>query len=213
MGGPVLSTTPDFTLNFDPACYPFFICSLGDINHDGYGDLAVVDDFCNNGWGTFMAYLGHPWLNSDPVLTINGREPPLNLIGIRTAAGLGDVNNDGIDDWAIGAANTNFDGRRGRAVVISGDTTMRVDVDDPVTLHPSSFILSVYPNPFNSSATFTFELLRTSPVTLSVFNTLGQRVGEVNLGQMAAGDLPSGVYLARVETAGRTETRKVVLLM
>jgi len=102
--------------------------------------------------------------------------------------------------------------------------SFRVDITDavdPFIAHPSSFLVSVSPNPFNSSATFTFTLPRTTPVTLSVFNILGRRVREVNLGPMAAGEhwyvfeaggLPSGVYLARVEAAGRAETRKIVLM-
>ncbi|MBU0507479.1 T9SS type A sorting domain-containing protein [bacterium] len=85
---------------------------------------------------------------------------------------------------------------------------------------PAETALS-YPNPFNSTTTFFFALPRTSPVRLSVFNTLGQRVRQVNLGWLDVGEhryvfeasgLPSGVYLARIEAAGKAEMRKMVLL-
>ncbi|MBU0507411.1 T9SS type A sorting domain-containing protein [bacterium] len=93
--------------------------------------------------------------------------------------------------------------------------------NEPPLLCPTSFQLDIYPNPFNSTTTFAFSLPRSSPVTLSVFNTLGQRVRDVNLGGLAAGehrylfdagDLPSGLYLARIEAVGTTRTQKVVLI-
>jgi len=214
--------TPDYQLRF-PGCDNGAqrMASAGDFNGDGYGDLVAIDPACNLASGGLRLYFGHPWLNPDPVLAIDGRESPLNLVGIATAAGLGDINRDGIDDLAIGATNDHTDGRRGRVVILSGDTTLQVGVDYFRPELPQQISVNVYPNPFNSSATFSFTLPRTTPVTLSVFNTLGQRVRDMDFGQMAAGEhryvfeagaLPSGVYLARVEATGRMETRKVVLM-
>lgn len=214
--------TPDYQLRF-PGCDNGAqrIASAGDFNGDGYGDLVAIDPACNLASGGLRLYFGHPWLNPDPVLSIDGRTSPLNLVGIATAAALGDINDDGVDDLAIGATNNHFDGRRGRVVILSGDTTLHVGANPLRAPLPQELTINVYPNPFNSSATFTFTLPRTTPVTLTVFNTLGQRVREVNLGPMAAGEyryvfdaggLPSGLYLARVEAAGLTETKKVVLM-
>lgn len=65
-----------------------------------------------------------------------------------------------------------------------------------------------YPNPFNPSTTVKFDLKENSTVTLSIFNVLGQRVQDFNLGRVGAGThsqvmnmsrFPSGVYFYRIE--------------
>jgi hypothetical protein len=221
LGRDALSSIPDYTLNFDPACYPFFICSMGDINRDGHSDLAVVDDFCNNGWGTFMGYLGHPWLNPDPAFIIQGRDGPLNLIGIRTAAGLGDINGDHIDDWAIGAFNTNWDGRRGRVVVISGDTTLRADVKEPHTPSPQDIQVHVFPNPFNSETTIALEVpLGVNKIEVLTYNLLGQTVRRQEMAARTAtmrfvydaAGLVTGIYLLHIQAGKQSAVQKIVVI-
>ena len=74
---------------------------------------------------------------------------------------------------------------------------------------PKSFGLSQnYPNPFNPTTTINFELKQNSAVKLDIFNVLGQRVQEFNLGQMNAGTynqsvdmsrFASGVYFYRID--------------
>ncbi|MFZ5432457.1 MAG: T9SS type A sorting domain-containing protein [Calditrichota bacterium] len=86
---------------------------------------------------------------------------------------------------------------------------------------PASFSLLAYPNPFNATTTLSFSLSHTSPVSLSVFNLLGQAVYQADLGRLNAGehrhlfdarDLPSGVYLVRVQVGDLSQMRKMVLL-
>ncbi len=92
---------------------------------------------------------------------------------------------------------------------------------DPFIPQSSSFTLSTYPNPFNPTATLSFTLPHSAPVTVSVYNVLGQTVYEENLGRLNAGEhrhlfdaseLPSGVYLSRVQAGERSQVRKIVLL-
>ena len=65
-----------------------------------------------------------------------------------------------------------------------------------------------YPNPFNPSTTIRYTLPLRSHVTLTIFNTLGEKVGEIHNGEadagnhearFDAGDLASGVYLYRLQ--------------
>lgn len=84
-----------------------------------------------------------------------------------------------------------------------------------------SFELSNYPNPFNSSTTIHFTLPGSENVQIDAYNTNGQLVehlanqimdaGPVSL-TWDAGDLQSGVYLLRIRTSTRAETRKVLLV-
>jgi hypothetical protein len=95
-------------------------------------------------------------------------------------------------------------------------------VEGPNDEIPNGFVLQQnYPNPFNSSTTIRYTLPVRSPVTLTVFNTLGQIVrelvnGDIDVGhhevQFDAGDLASGVYLCRMTAGAYTTTRKPVLV-
>ncbi len=99
--------------------------------------------------------------------------------------------------------------------------TGTLDAKDPVIPHPSSFILSAYPNPFNSTTQFSFELNRPAHVELTVFDILGRHVATLLNENRPAGSqlvafnadaLPSGIYIARLSALGQTRLHKVVLL-
>jgi hypothetical protein len=87
---------------------------------------------------------------------------------------------------------------------------------------PALFVLEQnYPNPFNPSTTITFELPRTSYVTLSVYDLLGRTVSvlvqqEMEAGrhekQFAASGLASGIYLYRLRTGDFVATKKMLIL-
>jgi hypothetical protein len=222
-GAQTLSSTPNCALTF-PGCGngPMVIDYAGDFNGDGYGDLAAVSD-CDMGFGALRLYLGHPWLNSDPVVSIDGGDLPLDLIGICDAAGVGDVNGDGIQDLAIGATNemTYHEGRRGRVVILSGDTTLRVGVDNPGPELPQELRMTIYPNPFNITTHLEFTLPSTQRVSLRLYDVLGREVAVLmneirTAGQhqmmFDASGLPSGLYLCRLEAGEMAQTRKMVLL-
>jgi hypothetical protein len=228
-GRSVLNQTTDCILHFaQSSCAedPRQAISAGDFNHDGYQDLIMLASYCNDNWfGAFTLHLGHPWLYSYPAITIDGWSEPLNLIGIFTAAGLGDVNGDGVDDIAIGAYHdTAYLGWRGRCIVIAGDTTLVADADDPFILPPSSFSLSCYPNPFNATTTISFTLPKTESVDLNVYDVTGRKTGgllSAPTGVVAAGEhsmvfdgsnLSSGIYFVRMEAGGISQTKKIVLL-
>lgn len=82
-----------------------------------------------------------------------------------------------------------------------------------------------YPNPFNPQTTITYSLDSAGPVTLSIYNILGQPIQTVSGtqsdghhtfvwdGKTDAGiDAPSGLYFYRLETQQGILTRKMHLL-
>jgi len=92
---------------------------------------------------------------------------------------------------------------------------------------PDQFSLGApYPNPFNASTTFTLNLDKAGQASLRVFNVLGQEVAQIMNRELPAGvhhmiweardangvSLPSGLYLIRLEAAGRSDIQKIVLL-
>jgi len=92
---------------------------------------------------------------------------------------------------------------------------------------PSEFALhDNYPNPFNPTTTFRFDVPEVSDVTLSIYNMLGQRVRTFNHQNTSAGyhsvtwdatndlgdQVGAGVYLYQLRAKQFVKTRKMVLL-
>jgi hypothetical protein len=101
--------------------------------------------------------------------------------------------------------------------------------DDPVSVHsgdaagiPQEFRLHQnYPNPFNPSTVIHFDVPVRSHVILEVYNILGQRVAVLvdefrDAGYYSvpfdAGQVPSGVYLYRLQTGSHNDVKKMTLL-
>ncbi len=104
--------------------------------------------------------------------------------------------------------------------------TLRPSIAVPVTGKaariPRTFALHQnYPNPFNPATTISYDLPGSSPVSLKIYDVLGQVVKTLVEGVQDAGyktvvwdapALPSGVYFYRL-TAGRfTDTKKLLLI-
>jgi len=92
---------------------------------------------------------------------------------------------------------------------------------------PTEFVLEQnYPNPFNPSTTIRFSLPEAAGVTLTIYNTSGQRVRTLVSGQMGAGQhsvvwnatddrgarVASGLYLYTLKAGTVTLQRKLVLM-
>jgi hypothetical protein len=107
-----------------------------------------------------------------------------------------------------------------------------VDIESGQVLPPSSVatedetvrsfrLLQNYPNPFNPSTTIDFEIGTGGPVRLDLFDVLGRRLETLHDGILpsgwhsvtwTSGNRPSGVYLYRLESAGRRAMRSMTLL-
>jgi len=91
-----------------------------------------------------------------------------------------------------------------------------------VVLLPKAYALHAnWPNPFNSSTMIRYDVPQAGKVSLTIFNLLGQRVVTLFDGRQLAGtytiawdaaNLPSGVYLCRMDAAQFVQTRKLVLV-
>jgi hypothetical protein len=95
-------------------------------------------------------------------------------------------------------------------------------ISDSNQYHCKGFSLSQnYPNPFNPETEIAFTLPEASPVTVTVYNILGQVVMEQIKGNMKAGyhtvtwnasGMNSGVYFYRLQASEFTATRRMVLV-
>ncbi len=93
--------------------------------------------------------------------------------------------------------------------------------EEPQQRPHRSELLQNYPNPFNPTTHIDFILSQAGEVTLNVYNILGQQVRELLNGKLSAGrhsllfnagNLNSGVYFYRLQTAGHVMTRKLTVI-
>jgi hypothetical protein len=91
---------------------------------------------------------------------------------------------------------------------------------------PTEFAVNVYPNPFNPSTTISYELPEGAPVTVVIYDVLGQQVRHLISQFNSAGryqvqwdardnqgrGVASGVYIARIDAGTSTLSQKMLLL-
>ena len=87
---------------------------------------------------------------------------------------------------------------------------------------PMEFVLyQNYPNPFNPTTKIRFIVPESGNYKLEVFNTLGQKVETLLDAYLAPGiqeysfngaNLPSGVYVYRLQSSSFSQTKKMILL-
>ncbi|WP_263792509.1 T9SS type A sorting domain-containing protein [Salinibacter sp.] len=96
----------------------------------------------------------------------------------------------------------------------SAPVTVPLGVPDALTFRDS------FPNPFSTQTTIRYELLRSTPVRLIVFDLLGRRVKTLVDAQQTAGrhqvrlsasDLASGTYLVRLSANRTAQTTRVTV--
>ncbi len=100
----------------------------------------------------------------------------------------------------------------------TGDTST---THTSLSLHPSSFNLSAFPNPFNSTTEIRYAVPGSSHVSLKVYDVLGREVGVLVDEVRTAGEqrvafdargLASGIYFVRMHAGDVGVTRKVLLV-
>jgi len=99
---------------------------------------------------------------------------------------------------------------------------MTVPLESDTILLPDSYALgNAYPNPFNPTTIIPFELRSSGQVFMTVVDSLGRTVEVLIQGHMVAGrheiqwnalNIPSGVYIIKLDAGGEVHTQKVTLL-
>jgi len=98
--------------------------------------------------------------------------------------------------------------------------------DDGVPLPIEFDLAQNFPNPFNPSTRIEYSIAKTVPVTLSVYNILGEKLTTLVSGVMMPGNyvtewngcddhgrsVASGIYLCRIEAGNFKNTKKMLLL-
>jgi len=171
--------------------------------------------------------LGAADLDADltlPLLTeqpLNAGEPYLVVVG---SFGDGGASNDLVISTAgKSEANTSyyFDGTDQTWYYTTSTPMVRMNFDPAVGINEvaKSSVLSVYPNPANTSATISFDVANGTEVSVNVTDLSGKVVYSNNLGSVKGAQkvslntevLNSGVYMVNVTMNGAVSTKKLVV--
>lgn len=95
-----------------------------------------------------------------------------------------------------------------------------------ITGNKTQLISSISPNPFSNKTWIEYKLLEKTDINISIYNILSQKVREIYSGKKNAGfhyviwngrnnskdKLPTGIYILRIKTEEKTESRKLILV-
>ena len=125
---------------------------------------------------------------------------------------------------AIGIGATDTSGNATAKTVWLNPVSISNGMDDMLLTQP--VLHSAYPNPFNASTTFKFEIPKESSVNMTIYDVLGREVTRLVESRLERGyhqivwngrahdgtDMPSGIYIARLVTPTYTGSVKMLLL-
>jgi hypothetical protein len=204
----------------------FAVNGAGDVDGDGVPDVVVgapgYDSGAAQDVGMMYIYSGQ---TGDTILLLCGTKQ-YDSLGY-TVAGVGDVNQDGKSEVAVGIPGADTDQKidAGQVIILTYDTTVEVEVADRP--EPEGFWLAQNsPNPFNAATTIAYSLPKRSYVAIKIYNIAGQLVQSLIDAEQSAGTYKitwdgkdksgqrssSGIYFYRLKAGEFAETRKMLLL-
>ena len=92
---------------------------------------------------------------------------------------------------------------------------------DRMIFHSADYSLSSYPNPFNPTTVIQYQLPEEGMVTLKVYNVISQEVttlvnetksAGIHTANFNAQNLPSGIYIARLQVGLKVISTKLQLI-
>jgi len=201
-----------------------YISGGGDLNSDGYPDIAICDDNWSGDrhWqGRVLIYYGGEDMDSLSDIAVYGVNEDERLG--QEAAFPGDINGDGYPEFLVSSANDNYPGYSFVTVYTTNVSSIRGRDPQPSA---RGIGLTSYPNPFNVSTVIWYSVPVPTAVTITVFDLSGREVivlehsrkspGEYRVtwdGRDSKGkEVSTGIYFAVVKTLHTARTHKVVLL-
>jgi hypothetical protein len=179
------------------------------VDVDGDGDFDLV--FGRSGGS--LTFYENTGTASAPVWQLNSDVFPGVAVPQKAAPDFGDMDGDGMKDLIIGEYSGNFTFFK---------NLLPTSVADPEGMAPGLFSLTQnYPNPFNPLTSIRFSIPHSGSVSLRVYDIIGRNVATLIDEVMARGNhsvqwdassMPSGVYFYTLQSGGRVQTKKLILL-
>jgi len=108
------------------------------------------------------------------------------------------------------------------ANIVDFMSLINTSIEDELNKVPNQFkVFQNYPNPFNPATTIIYQIPELNFVTLKIYDVLGSEVATLVNEEKLVGsyelefnaiDLPSGVYLYKLQAGSFVETKKMILL-
>jgi len=184
----------------------------GDLNNDGFSDIVLGRPGWSNDQGKAYFFIGDENANGSIDLDI----PAPIIVGSKfgSTVAVGDFNDDGFDDAAIGAPSPYSSWYPGYVYVYAGNDSLEettpVSVNEIITIPEITF--NAYPNPFNPTVNFEIKAEGYDNLQIEIYNIKGQKVetispslchpepgeGQGETITWNAENQPSGVYLCKL---------------
>jgi FG-GAP repeat/FlgD Ig-like domain len=225
-----LSMTPAWTA-VSPVAVALFgarVSARGDWNGDGNHDVIVGAPVLSGDQTQEGAAFVYPGSVSGPSLqphwTAEGNQESSRFGSSVSIAG--DVNADGYDEILVGAwSYDNGQTNEGRAFAYLGSAVTGVEQSEQVVTPAHVRLDAARPNPFAAGTEIAYFLPAAAAVHLGVYDAAGRRVAKLVDGFMGPGPrlarwdgrdqsgkpAAAGIYIARIEAAGKVHAMKLVL--
>jgi hypothetical protein len=206
-------------------CFLSGTCEIGDITADGYPDYTVHLSYGTTGFITVYPGDEHGIGYDRAAVAYLYGTSSLGWPGSCTP--VGDINGDGVNDFAAGAPFTGFGYQDGYFAVYSGDTTLHPTAVEGPAVSPAVFSLSpAYPNPSTSTTTLLCEIPRAGSIAIDVRDLLGRHRRTLVDGLASSGPMqvvwdgsddagvpvPPGIYVVTLQTPDARLSRIAVRL-
>jgi len=204
----------------------------GDLNNDGFDDLVFGHPHYGFNQGTAYLFLG----SEDPNTTDDYQFDATGLSQyFGSSISIGNFNGDEFEDVAISGPEEGLLDDPGYVHVYSGNA----ELEDLVGINNNEIpivtkLIGNYPNPFkpavagrSPATTIEYSLTQDCNIDLTIYNLKGQRIKTLVHGYIESGNhsvtwdstddngnqVGSGIYLYKLETDGRTQAVKKMLLL
>jgi hypothetical protein len=153
-------------------------------------------------------------MSSDPLIMFSGTNGSLSSVFVKQnirPVHVTDFNNDGEDE--IVAVNP---------TAIYHAVLASTGIEENSSTLPTAYRLYTnYPNPFNATTTIEYDLIKDSPVSIDIYDILGQKMETLVNDRQSAGhhqiswnasDAASGIYFYKIQAGDFTSAKKMLLL-
>jgi hypothetical protein len=208
----------------------------GDINNDGFNDIILGNtNYVNKSdemVGIANVFLGGTYLDTFPDFTLIGGTHWGEFS--RNMSIIGDINNDGYDEFAIAERGyPDYESPLGKITIYCCNKLSGIDNNNVFFRNKGFELYQNYPNPFNMETRIKYYLSSHCLVTIEIYNSNAQKIktlinteqsqGEYELIWNGRNDeaqsVSSGVYFARMTTSiqgfkshNSFEYKKIVML-
>jgi hypothetical protein len=200
------------------------VVNAGDMDGDGYDDIAIGDPTANQSDGAVVIFKGGPKL--DTVWDAAAGQSREGYFGYSLDK-IGDINGDGFDDIIVGEYGYSWLSNNGAFSIYLGNKKIdAVKEKKAFNLPRIASLAQNYPNPFNPKTEIKFTVEKEAGVTVKIFDVLGQEISTLMNEKKSPGtysiawspkNISAGIYFYQLNAITNegtffTDTKKMIYI-